>query len=357
MNISVGDAITREQAQDLALTVAESGAGFVSPNPLVGCVIVDKDHRFLASGYHGKLGGDHAEIDALKKVPPERLSGATVYVTLEPCAHQGRTPPCAERLMREPLKAVVIGIEDPNPLVAGKGIKMLRDKGIFVDVDRLFGQKCERLTEMFLWHIQNKMPFVALKVATSLDGKIALKSGESQWITSEEARRAARELRGHYDATLIGTRTLVHDNPRLDFRETRFEGKKLNRIVIWDPTGKAEAFLPNSEILKIHRRENITVLRDAVLDSEVLKRLYGQGIYSLFVEGGGYTVSEFIKAGLANKIHKVIAPCLMGDGRGWTESLSIDSMDQRVPLEFTDVKRVGSEIFITASVKKLIQNK
>jgi len=352
MTFTVGAAITREQAQALALAEAEKGAGFVSPNPLVGCVIVDEQHRFLASGYHARLGGDHAEVAALKKTSTEKLKGATVYVTLEPCAHQGRTPPCVDRLLAEPIACVVIGLEDPNPLVAGKSVKKLRDKGIRVDIDAAFGEKCARLAEIFLWHITQKSPFVALKVATSLDGKIALKSGESQWITSEESRLMARELRAHYDATLIGARTLLQDNPRLDFRGTRFEGAKQNRVVIWDPSKKTAGFLPGSNLAKTLPSENITVLSDAELDTGVLQRLYDQGIYSLYVEGGGHTLSRFIESRLFQKIHQFVAPCLMGEGRGWSESLSIPRMAERIPLEFSDVRRVASDILITANVKQ-----
>lgn len=353
MDFQVGAAITREQAQALALAEAEMGAGFVSPNPLVGCVIVDKDHRFLASGFHAKLGGDHAEVDALKKVSSGQLKDATVYVTLEPCAHQGRTPPCVDRLLKEPIKSVIAGLEDPNPLVAGKSLKLLKDKGIKVELDKAFGEKCEALAEIFLWHIQNKTPFVTLKVATGLDGKMALKNGESQWITSEQSRLWARELRGHYDATLIGARTLISDNPLLDFRGTRFEGVKNNRVVIWDPTGKAKDFLPGSNLAKTHSIENVIVLNDASIGKETLKKLYAQGIYSLYVEGGGHTLSQFIEGRLFNKIHQFVAPCLMGDGQGWTDSFSISNMAERVPLEFTGVQRLASEILITAKVKKL----
>lgn len=352
MEFQPGDAITREQAQSLALSEALKGAGFVSPNPLVGCVIVDSSHCFLASGYHAKLGGDHAEMAALKKIPMNRIIHATMYVTLEPCAHQGRTPPCADLLSLLPFKNVVIGVQDPNPLVAGQGIEKLKETGIGVELDPIFGKKCEKLAEMFLWHIQKKMPFVSLKMATGMDGKMSLPSGESQWITSEESRARARELRAEHDATFIGARTLIHDNPRLDFRGTRFEGQKTNRILIWDPTNKAQDFLPKSEIMKTLGKENITILNDPQITEDTLKKIYSLGIASLLVEGGGYTISQFIQKGLFNKIYQFIAPCLMGQGQGWNEALKIQSMADRVLLEFDDVERVGHEIMIKAVVKK-----
>lgn len=351
MTLTPGSPITRDQAQALALSEAENGTGFVSPNPLVGCVIVDHEHRFLASGYHARVGGDHAEIDAIKKVPAGKLKNATMYVTLEPCSHQGRTPPCADRVVSESIKAVVVGVQDPNPLVSGKGLERLRNAGIQVEVDPKFAAKSERLAEVFLWNMRHQSPFVALKVATSLDGQMALKSGESQWITSEESRVKARALRAKYDATLIGARTLIHDDPMLDFRGTSFADQKKNRIVIWDPSQKAASFLAKSQLAKVHAPENISILTAPNLDADVLKGLFQQGIRSLFVEGGSHTLSQLIQQRLFQKIYQFVGPSLMGGGMGWSSGLTVNNMKERIELSFTAVEPIGGDVLITAIPK------
>jgi len=349
---NVGDNITREQAQDLAIREAEKAIGFVSPNPLVGCVVVDKDHKFLSSGYHEKFGEAHAEINALNKLQKSQLQDATLYVTLEPCSHTGKTPPCSERLMAEPIKNVVIGLQDPNPLVAGRGISMLRQKGINVEVDDKFGERCRQLTEIFLWHIQNQSPFIALKVATSLDGKVALSSGESQWITGEEARKAGRALRAKYDATLIGAGTLIHDNPRMDFRGTAFEGKKTNRLIIWDPSRTAKEFLPKSIVGQSFSKDMVTLIHTPVITMEVLKKLHREGIYSILVEGGANTHSHFVQQGFVHKIYNFVAPTLLGPGKGWTETLKITKLNDKIQLNFTEMRPVGGDILLTAYPQK-----
>jgi diaminohydroxyphosphoribosylaminopyrimidine deaminase/5-amino-6-(5-phosphoribosylamino)uracil reductase len=346
-----GSTITPTEAQDLALHEARKGAGFVSPNPLVGCVIVDAQHGFLSSGFHGKLGGDHAEIDALKKLSREELKGATVYVTLEPCAHVGRTPSCASRLAEEPIAKVIAALEDPNPLVAGKGFAILKAKGIATEINSEFGEKAKYVCEDFLWHITKKSPFVALKVAVSLDGQMALKSGESKWITSEESRVRARQLRGFHDATLIGAGTLIKDNPLLDFRNTEFEGRKTNRVVIWDPKNVARDFLPAAKLSKEIPPENIIVITAPQLTMNILEGLYQDGIRSLYVEGGAYVLSEFVKNKLFQKLYYFLAPTLLGNGLGWTDHLEFGDMGEKVPLSFHDIQRIGTDLLVTAYPK------
>lgn len=343
-----GDLISPEQAQDLALQEALKGAGFVSPNPLVGCVIVDKNHRLLSSGYHARLGGDHAEVDALKKISKEELKGATVYVTLEPCAHEGRTPSCAKRLAEEPIAKVVAALIDPDPRVAGKGFSILKEKNIAVEVDKNFGLKALYTAEHFLWHVSQKIPFVALKIASSLDGKMALKNGESKWITGEEARQASRRLRAHYDATMIGAGTLLKDDPLLDFRDTEFAGKKTNRVVIWDPKNRVAEFLPKSKLSKNLPPENIIVINQPNLDRPVLEELYQKGIYSLFVEGGSYAISQFVKNKSYQKLYYFLAPTLLGQGLGWTDHLELASMADKRSLNFREIEMHGRDLLLKA---------
>ncbi|WP_298705062.1 bifunctional diaminohydroxyphosphoribosylaminopyrimidine deaminase/5-amino-6-(5-phosphoribosylamino)uracil reductase RibD [uncultured Veillonella sp.] len=209
--------MTDEQYMARALSLAAKAIGHTHPNPMVGAVVV-KDGRIIGEGYHHKAGEAHAEVNALREAGAE-AQGATLYVTLEPCAHYGKTPPCAKRVIEAGLKRVVVSIVDPNPLVAGKGIAMLEEAGIEVTVGVL-AKECTTLIEGFLTYIKTKEPFVTLKSAMSLDGKIATQSGQSQWITNESARRDGHVLRATHDAILVGIGTVIADNPTLNARIT-----------------------------------------------------------------------------------------------------------------------------------------
>jgi diaminohydroxyphosphoribosylaminopyrimidine deaminase / 5-amino-6-(5-phosphoribosylamino)uracil reductase len=352
MDIKPGDMCSPLQAQELALKEAMHGAGYVAPNPLVGCTLVSNEGKLLSVGYHAKVGEAHAEIDAINKAPVHFLKGATAYVTLEPCSHQGRTPPCADRLIQEGIQKVVIGVKDPNPLVSGKGIERLKKAGIEVVVDETFAAPSRRLAEQFLWNMKEQKPFISLKLATSLDGKMALPNGESKWITSPSSRLRARHLRAHYDATLIGANTLLNDNPMLDFRDTEFEGIKKNKIFVWDPKQKTKDFLPQSEIVKTHGRDQVFVIED--LTEQLLIDLYKKGITSLYVEGGPSTIAYFIKNNLFNKLYCFVAPVILGQGLGWSESLSIASMTERQELLFSSTENIENDLFITAYPKSAL---
>lgn len=316
---SKGDVLTAQQAQDLALSEASLGAGWVSPNPLVGCVVVDQHHRFLASGFHSYYGGPHAERDAFAKLEPGALLGATVYVTLEPCSHHGKTPPCSDLFLNQKINAVVVGQMDPNPLVAGRGLAILKKENIAIVSNEDFSKKSARLAEMFLWHMQNKKPFVTLKVALSADGKIAGPPGSNPVITSQDARFRARELRAAHDATLIGAETFLRDNPLLDFRDTRWEGKKQPKVVILDPRGRARAFFAQSKLSQTVKSENVFFV-DSV-DDTMLRDLYLKGICSLYVEGGAKTHELFIQQKLYQKIICFVSPKNRPEGLPWVWTL------------------------------------
>lgn len=346
---NIGQPIDPDQAMRFAVETAKMGRGFVSPNPLVGCVIVDKDHKFLSAGAHLRHGGAHAEINAIKSIGDQSLlEGASLYVTLEPCSHRGKTPPCTETIIEAKIANVFYGTKDPNPQVAGKGLERLKTSGIKVEHFGRYEPACLEICEQFIYHIQNQRPFVALKVGTSLDGKIALKSGESQWITGEEARNHGRQLRAHYDATLIGAGTFEYDNPKLDFRGTGFEGQKQNKVVLLDPKGKAADKFKDSNLHKIHGAKNVYVLTrvdhvskwaknlNPVITWEAtqqgwdqaLKNLYQKGIHSLYVEGGSYVFSQFLHYNLAQKIYLFQSPKILGDGVSWTKYLASPSLKE-----------------------------
>ncbi|MCC6137044.1 MAG: bifunctional diaminohydroxyphosphoribosylaminopyrimidine deaminase/5-amino-6-(5-phosphoribosylamino)uracil reductase RibD, partial [Bdellovibrionaceae bacterium] len=273
----------------------------------------------------------------------------TVYVTLEPCSHQGKTPPCADRLIRDRVGKVVIGVMDPNPLVAGQGIDKLEKAGIEVVLDPVFALSAQRVGEQFLWNMRKKLPFVTLKLAMSLDGKLALKNGESQWITGEPSRELARVFRAHHDATLVGAQTVLSDNPTLDFRGTKYAGKKQNKILIWDPKNKVQDFLPTSNLAKAHSLKNIQVLSN--IDVSVLQSLYEQGITSIYVEGGAQTLSTFIEQKLFQKMYVFVAPILLGNGLDWTSSINLTSMTERQELEIVEATPVYKDILLTVYPK------
>ena len=357
---SVGQPISADEAMELAIKTAGQGLGFVSPNPPVGCVIVDKKHHFLACGAHLRFGDHHAEINAINRVQNlSQLKEASVYVTLEPCAHRAKTGSCAHSLARQPIKKIYYGLADPNPKVCGKGLEILKIHNKEVIHFKKYESQCEKLCEQFLFRIKHQTPFVALKVGASLDGKVALKSGESQWITGERSREYGRELRAGYDATFVGAGTVLYDDPRLDFRGTKFEGKKDNRIVLFDPKGKIPDIFLKTKISRVHSPENIFVISPSERirdwskkgvqvipwvqdkhpqwpgkeqESQVIPRtwskeewkkvfyeLYKKGLASLFVEGGPQVFGQILQWGLAQKIYLFQSPKILGSGLSWSQ--------------------------------------
>lgn len=296
----------------------------VAQNPRVGAVLV-KDGRMIGEGYHVKFGGPHAEAVALSRCLTNPR-GATLYTTLEPCCHWGKTPPCTEAIIRAGIKKVVCAIKDPNPLVGGKGIKALKGKGVSVQVG-LMADEAKELNEAFFFYHQSKLPFVAVKVATSLDGRIATSKGDSKWITSEAARNYARDLRSRYQAILVGINTVFSDNPHLG---TRAKGVPDPMRIIIDPAAKIHMRA------KVLRDKNVIVCvsgsastakikklrklgfevwqfnRAEISIHALLKRLGKRGIHSVLVEGGGETIGRFFDARAVQKVYWFHAPLVIG---------------------------------------------
>lgn len=360
--MKTGTLITPIQAKALAIAEALKGAGFVAPNPLVGCVIVDKEHRLLSHGYHAKYGQAHAEVQALNNIEDKKqLAGATLYVTLEPCAHVGKTPSCAHTLKNYPLKKVVYGCSDPNP-IATKGADVLREKGIVCEMDLNWQSECRKLAEVFLCNVENKRAFVTLKVATSLDGMMALKNGQSQWITSEAARLHARIQRSHHQATVVGVDTLIADNPLLDYRDTDSRDR-INQVVVIDRNLKilnhlklkifstsAQIFLVTSKPIPSPHK-NVTVI-EANLNSHnhfdlknLSCRLFTEHkISSLFVEGGSGILSSYLNQRHFDKLELYQGFHLIGgQGRLWSEGFQIGDLRQRCDLAMDSHEVLSSE--------------
>lgn len=318
-----------QQMMERCLTLAAKGIGYTAPNPMVGAVIV-KDGAVIAEGYHEYFGGPHAEIVAIEKAD-QNIKGAHLYVNLEPCSHRGKTPPCTLALIKQGFSKVFIGNIDPNPLVAGKGIKRLEKAGIEVHTG-LLEEEGHRLNEKFFYYIQNKRPFVALKTATSLDGKIATYSGESQWITSEKCRKIVHEMRQEYMAILVGINTVIADNPALT---VRLPGEVKNPIkVVVDTTLKTPhgykvlddkapliiattRMASRSRVNEFKQYKHVQILecplKDGVVDLDFLMDKLGEeGIDSVLVEGGGSINFSVLQHHLPQKIYAFIAPKIIG---------------------------------------------
>ena len=358
--------MTDESYIQLALEIAKKGRGSVSPNPLVGCIITKND-RILSAGFHEKFGENHAEINAINNAK-EDLEGATLYVNLEPCSHHGKTPPCVDKIIESNIKRVVIGTLDMNPIVSGEGIKILKAAGIDVKVGVL-EYDCARLNKFFFKYITKKIPFVTLKAAQTLDGKIADKSGDSKWITSVQSRRFVHNLRSEYDAVLVGAGTVRQDNPGLTVRLT--EGRNPKRIIIDTNlrlNTKLKLFTANQDknliILtsknssckknKIKKLENLGAEIIFIKENSqgelnfksALKELGKRNISSILVEGGSKVFSTFIRENLFDDIKLFVSPKMLGGGLPVFNKIGINSIKKAQKLKIDSVEKIGDDVFI-----------
>jgi diaminohydroxyphosphoribosylaminopyrimidine deaminase/5-amino-6-(5-phosphoribosylamino)uracil reductase len=312
-----------------ALELAERGAGRVNPNPLVGAVVV-KDGRIVGEGFHERFGGPHAEVLALDAAG-EEARGADLYVTLEPCVHWGKTPPCVERIISSGIKRVFVAVRDPNPLVNGKGIATLREAGIAV-TEGVLEREARKLNEPFFKFITTKRPFVVLKLALSLDGKVATRSGESRWISNERSRELVHQMRNRYAAVLVGVNTILRDDPQLTARAA---GARDPWRIVLDSRGRipleakvlslgspAPTVVATTELMPQEKERALISkgarvwrlrARDGRVDlEELLVRLGEEGLDSLLVEGGPTVAAGFLEAGLVDKVVFFIAPKIIG---------------------------------------------
>ena len=366
--------ISDKQAMWKALQIAKKGLGWVEPNPPVGCVILDKNHQLLSSGYHKKYGGDHAEIQALKKVKDKtRLEGAHVYVTLEPCHHIGKTPSCSLALAQYPIKSLMYGTKDP--FTANHGLEYLEAQKVNIRFSPYFQEELTNLVKPFTFSGSHKKAFVSLTMGASLDGVIALETGQSQWITNEHSREHSHFLRATHSAILIGVNTLIQDNPKLNIRISPFL-KKANKVIILDPRGRSFPVLPNSQVVKSHPTENIFVFsfaknssssvpdgiqyrllkkendKNSFCLSSLMERLYQEeNIQSVLVEGGGITISHFLKEQAAQKLYLYIAPCIIGKGIRWSEELKIQKLSHRLIVNSIKLQSMGTDFLLEGDFK------
>ncbi len=357
-----------------ALRLAEKGKGYVAPNPLVGCVIYSRDGLLIGQGYHERYGQAHAEINALRSVKDRSdLLDATVYVTLEPCSHHGKTPPCAHELAKYPLKRIVVAMTDPNPQVNGDGIAYLRSKGIAV-VTGVLEEKARKLNEVFLFNMRFGKPYVILKVAQTLDGYIAAPDGDSRWISGKEARKRVHQWRSEYDAVMVGRNTALLDNPRLTVRHV--SGRQPRRIVIDGP-----GTLPSDLHLlsDIHEDKTIRVTCNPDLSAkpddpalgllqpdyfrgqtvhvselnghcnleQTINRVGELGVSSILVEAGSQLASALVRDNLVDKLHLFVAPKMLGGGTRSFLGLGIERMSEIIGFRSGGWTKAGDDMLFT----------
>lgn len=352
-----------------AIVLARKGTGKTSPNPAVGCVIV-RDGIIVGEGWHKKAGSHHAEINALHDAS-EKSRGADVYVTLEPCSHFGKTPPCADALIAAQVAKVFIGMVDPNPKVSGKGIAKLRAAGIEV-VTSVLEDHCRLLNEPFIKHVTTGLPFVILKIAMTMDGKIATAKRDSKWITNDKSRRYVHRLRSRFDAIMVGVGTVICDDPLLTSRITRgrdpvriivdsqlripMHSQVLNnsssaRTVIATTSGddqkRSRLQLLGTEIIHCPCTNNRVDLR------ELLKILGDRGFQSIFLEGGAELAGEALRQGLVDKCMFFYAPKLIaGEGIGPFSGTGVGIMADAFKLEATSITTIYDDILIQGYPEK-----
>ena len=360
--------MTGQDYMKRALELAKKGAGHTSPNPMVGCVVV-KDGRIVTEGYHERYGEFHAERNALTRCE-EDLTGAEMYVTLEPCCHQGNTPPCTDIIIERSIGKVYVGSMDPNPKVAGKGVKILQEHGIEVETGVL-EKECLALNEIFFYYITTGIPYVAMKYAMTLDGKIASCTGDSKWVTGETARHHVHELRKQYSAILAGIGTVLADDPLLNCRieegvdPVRVVCDSSLRIPLSSQLVKTAGDIP---VIVAYAKENpekekallqagvelISAGRDGRVDLAVLMRELGKRkIDSVLVEGGGAIHGSLLKSGLVQKIYCYLAPKLIGGREAGSpvEGDGFSRMKDALPVTEMEILSLGEDICISGRVE------
>jgi len=344
----------------LSIKLASKGEGKVSPNPLVGSVLV-KDGKIIGSGYHKKFGDYHAEVNAIASAGG-KTKGATLYVNLEPCSFYGKTPPCTWSIINAGVKKVYCSILDPNPKVNGKGLKSLRASGIQVEVG-LLSREAEKLNEAYLKYITTGIPWVILKIAQTLDGKIATASGDSKWITSEDSRKFVHELRSKVDAVLVGSGTVIKDDPELtSHSKTRRNPRRvvlttsqnlppISKIFRINEDGKTIIVTPEvTSKLKVHNAEIWVVKKnkEGKIDlKKFLKKAGEKEVTSIMIEGGKEIFTSFLKYRLADKIYYFISPGILGKGLETFGDLGIETIKDSLKLRGIELKKFSRDFLIT----------
>ncbi|MGL5575552.1 MAG: bifunctional diaminohydroxyphosphoribosylaminopyrimidine deaminase/5-amino-6-(5-phosphoribosylamino)uracil reductase RibD [Sarcina sp.] len=359
-----------EKFMRVAIELADKGEGKVNPNPLVGAVIV-KDCEIIGSGYHEVYGEGHAEVNAFNSLT-EDCKGAEIYVTLEPCSHYGRTPPCADKIIEMGISKVYVGALDPNPLVAGRGVEKLRQAGIEVEVGVL-EDECKKQQEVFRKYIQTKRPFVLYKSAMSLDGKIATKHGESMWISCEKSREEVQRLRNSLMGIMVGVDTVIKDNPRLTCRleggrnpvriivDSRLRIPKGARVLIDEFNENTIIATTNlcdmkykQELIDKGIKVIVTENKDGKVNlNELVMKLGEIGIDSILLEGGSTLAYSAISEGIVDKLQFYIAPKIIGgSAKTSVEGLGIEKLSEAFKIYYLTTRKVDTDIVVEGYLKR-----
>jgi diaminohydroxyphosphoribosylaminopyrimidine deaminase/5-amino-6-(5-phosphoribosylamino)uracil reductase len=354
---------------EIAINLAKKGIGFVSPNPLVGAVIV-KDNEIIARGFHEKFGALHAERNAIKNCS-KNMTGSTLYVNLEPCCHFGLTPPCTDEIIKQKIVKVVVGCQDPNPLVRGQGIKKLKQAGVTVIVGVL-EKECSKLNEIFMHFIKTKRPFVLMKYAMTMDGKIATSTGESKWISNENSRKNVHIDRNYYSAIMVGVGTIIKDDPSLTCRienglnpiriicDTNLSTPLNSKIV--QTANSVDTIIATCEKnISLHKpyidakcRILVIPKKDNLVDLHCLINSLGKiNIDSLIIEGGGKLNFSALNMGIVNKVKTYISPKIIGGKNAITpvEGIGFSKIADSITLENPTIQFFGTDILIESEVR------
>ena len=331
------------------IELAKNGEGQTSPNPMVGCVVLDKNENEISTGYHHKYGDNHAERDALLKLHNGEEKGGTLIVNLEPCSHHGKTPPCADLIIERGLKKVVIGMQDVNPIVAGNGINKLQKAGIEV-ISGIMEEECKKLNEIFIKNMTQNKCFIAIKTATTLDGKIATSNGSSKWITSSTAREKVKEIRNCYDAIMTTSSTILADNPTMLHRKKIILDRRLKTNLEAPIYKNGEIYLFNETLDMFEGGVNFikTPVIANKLDLEfVFERAYELGIKSILIESGGILNGSALK--YTDKIYHFIAPKITGDNSSLScfNFQKINDINNSLNFEIESIEHFEPDILLT----------
>lgn len=353
----------------MALNLAIKGGDKVFPNPKVGCIIV-KDNKIVGSGCHEYFGGPHAEINALKEAG-KSAAGADLYVTLEPCAHWGKTPPCCESIIKAKIKRVIACMKDPNPVTAGKGFARLRQNGIVVLTDIMKQEAC-KLNRQYIKSFENMYPAkqIIVKSAISLDGKIAAYTGDSKWITSEKARKYVHKIRSNVDAIIVGVNTVIKDDPELT---SHGQGKNPVRVII-DPQlrvpVKSRVFDKQSPAIIIYSKSKlkskldilkdkhvyllkITASKKGLIDfKKIFNMLFKMSIYKILVEGGGETIAAALSSGMVDELALFMAPKIIGGrtAKTFVEGKGVKFVSNAINIENLKIKKIDNDYLLTGKI-------
>ncbi len=329
--------------------LARRAEGKTSPNPLVGCIVLDKNGVKISEGYHKKYGENHAERDALLKLDKDAAVDGTLIVNLEPCNHYGKTPPCTDLIIERKLKRVVISSFDTNPVASG-GIKKLEKVGIEV-IQGVLEEEGNELNEVFFTNISKKRPFIALKTATTIDGKISTSSGDSKWITSEKARKYARKLRKKYDAILTSSSTVIADNPEMKHKTKIIIDRHLKCDLSSQIFKNGNIYIFTQKVPpEVNEYPNIKFIqKDKITIDFILEELFKRKIMSVFVEAGGKLLGSFVKEGYADKIYQFIAPKITNDNSSKSafDGDNISLIAQSKEFKLVDTKKLYPDVLLT----------